>query len=86
MEESGSIIVQFRATTHTEHTTCRLRAVIPGNDSILVGFWVAVDFDGRITAGSEVLSDRPFDESRVRQLTRDAVEVEPASYVMRLAQ
>lgn len=84
VEERSSIVANFKATTHTEQVTCRLRSPVPSNDRTLVGFWLAIDFDGRITAGPEVLSRDPLNDTEVRKLFQEEVEPASPSHLMRL--
>jgi hypothetical protein len=84
-EERSSIVVRLKASTHTEQVTCRLQSPIPLNADKAVGFWLAVDFDGRITAGSEVISRTALKEEEVRRLFSTGIETEPGTGLMRLS-
>ena len=83
-EERSSIIVKLKASSHTEHVTCRLQSPIPLNADRALGFWLALDFDGRIAVGAEVISRLPLDEAEVRRLFSNSIESAPTAGLLRL--
>lgn len=84
VEERSTIVVKFKAISHTEQVACRLTSPIPSHDRTLLGFWLALDFDGRIAVGPEVLTRDQLSPDSVRELFGAKIEAHPGSYLMRL--
>jgi hypothetical protein len=66
--EGAQLLIQLKATTHKEYLVYRFLNLIPSNDSVVPGIWMAYDHNSNPAAGAAILSQR--------QMTSDQAEKE----------
>ena len=76
------IVARIHAIEDAEEVLCRFRLPVPGNDKIMIGFWLGMDFDGKITVGSTVLSRTPLIDEEAKNLVLGAIQIDESIGVM----
>lgn len=84
VEERGQILVELKAVEYGEHVYCRYSSPIPGNDTIMKGFWLGVDFNGYTAVGAGLLSRNEIDEQKILEHLNNGIEQHADSKVMRI--
>jgi hypothetical protein len=54
--ERYSLVVRLNTEEYQERIFCRFRSPIPDNASLVTGFWIGLDFNGRNAVGPHLLS------------------------------
>jgi len=80
--EKDFLVVQLRAGGHEEEVFQRFHRPVPAGVMTLVGVSIAQDYDGRASAGGNVLSQRRLGEKQVRDLLERRIILDSSSRVM----
>lgn len=82
--QRNNLIVRLKASEYNEDTFCIFNAPIPGNDAVVVGLWLGLDFNGQITTGPGILSRRPLINGELRSLMVAKIQADDFARTMRL--
>lgn len=84
IEERGHLVAILRAAEYEERAFNRYPIPVPGNASTVVGLYLGVDFNGRATVGTTVLSRVELQAEQLIVLMDKATEVDPNNEMIRL--
>lgn len=82
--ERDQFLVRLTATEHPEAVECRFKMPIPGNDRVVLGLFLGVDFSGRITAGACLISRTTLEDAEIQKIFSDRLKVSPTRRAIRL--
>ncbi len=83
-EEKGHLIVKLKAKEYDESVFGRYPVPVPGNDSTVVGLFLAVDYNRHVSAGANILSRVDLSDDQVTALISENTEVDTANGMIRL--
>jgi hypothetical protein len=82
--QRNNLIVRLKASEYDEDTFCIFNAPIPGNDAVVVGLWLGLDFNGQITVGPGILSRKPLINKDLRSLMVTKIQADDSARTLRI--
>lgn len=82
--QRDNLVVKLKAQEYPIETFTIFKSPVPGNDNIIIGLWLGLDFNGEVTAGPGVLSRTSLSEQDLHRLLFDKIQYDSYLKTIRL--